>query len=104
MELLIRSKFCASFRTGLNLFEVELPEQNLSLIPGHQEFGIIEETAETIDDLKIVTIRGYHGCAQQSVVYGIEGEEQRTIAMVHSSHDLFNKMDMRKINISRSGY
>ena len=26
--------------------EVELYEQNLSLIPGHQEFGIIKETGK----------------------------------------------------------
>jgi len=68
LKLLIRGIFCASCRTGLNLVEVELPEQNLSVIPGHQEFGILEETGENIDDLKMVTVRFYHGCAQQSVV------------------------------------
>ena len=52
MEILIRGIFCASCLTGLNLVEVELPEQNLSVIPGHQEFGIIEETGENIYDLK----------------------------------------------------
>ena len=52
----------------MNLVEVELPEQNFSVIPGHQEFGILEETGENIDDLKIVIVRFYHGCAQQSAV------------------------------------
>ena len=68
MELLIRGIFCASCLTGLNLVEVELPEQNLSVIPGHQEFGILEETGENIDDLKMVTVRVYHEYAQQSAV------------------------------------
>ena len=68
LELLIRGLFCASCLTGLNLAELELPEQNLSVIPGHQEFGILEETGENIDDLKMVTVRVYHGCAQQSGV------------------------------------
>ena len=68
MELLIRGIFCASFLTGLNLVEVELPEQNLSVIPGHQKFGILEETAENIDDSNMVTVKFYHGCAQQSEV------------------------------------
>ena len=57
MELLIRGIFRASCLTGLNLVEVELPEQNLSVIPGHQEFGILEETGENIDDLKIVIVK-----------------------------------------------
>ena len=60
MELLIRGIFCASCLKGLILVEVEFPEQNLSVIPGHQEFGILEETAENIDDLKMVTVRVYH--------------------------------------------
>ena len=68
MELLIRGVFCDSCLTGLNLVEVELPEQNLSVIPGHQEFGILEETGENIDDLKMVIVRFYHGYAQQSAV------------------------------------
>ena len=68
MELLIRGIFYASCLTGLNLVEVELLEQNLSVITGHQEFGILEETGENIDDLKMVTVRIYHGCAQQSAV------------------------------------
>jgi len=38
LELLIRGIFCASCLTGLNLVEEQLPEQNLSVIPGHQEF------------------------------------------------------------------
>ena len=57
MELLIRGIFCASCLTGLNLVEVELHEQNLSVIPGHQEFGILEETGENTDDLKMVIVR-----------------------------------------------
>ena len=57
---------------ALNLVEVELPEQNLSVIPGYQEFGIFEVTAENIDDLKMVTVRFYHGFAQKSAVFGIE--------------------------------
>ena len=68
MELLIRGIFCASCLTGLNLVEEQLPEQNLSIIPGHQEFRILEETGENIDDLKMVTVRGYHRYAQQSAV------------------------------------
>ena len=52
MGLLIRGIFCAFSRTGLNLVEVELPEQNLSVIPGNLEFGILEETGENIDVLK----------------------------------------------------
>jgi len=52
LEPLIRGIFLASCLTGLNLVEVKLPEQNLSVIPGHQEFGILEETSENIDDLK----------------------------------------------------
>ena len=68
MELLIRGVFCASCLTGLNLFVVELPEQNLSVIPGHQEFGILEETGKNIDDLKMVIVRFYLGCANQSAV------------------------------------
>ena len=51
MELVIRGIFCASCLAGLNLIKVELPEQNLSVIPGHHEFGILEETGENIDDL-----------------------------------------------------
>jgi len=35
---------------------------------GHQEFGILEETGENIDDLKMLTVRVYHGCTQQSAV------------------------------------
>ena len=66
LELLIRGIFFASCLTGLNLVEVELHEQNLSVIPGHHEFGILEETGENIDDLKMVIVRFYHGCAQQS--------------------------------------
>ena len=50
------------------MVEVELPEQNLSVITGHQEFGILEEIGENIDDLKMVTVRFYQGCAQQSAV------------------------------------
>ena len=60
-NFLIRVIFCASCLTGLNLVEEELPEQNLSVIPEYQEFGILEETAENIDDLKMVTVRFYHG-------------------------------------------
>ena len=69
LELLIRGIVCASFLTGLNLVEVELPEQNFSVIPGHQEFGILEKTGVNIDDLKMVIVRFYHGCAQQSAVF-----------------------------------
>ena len=68
LELLIRGIFCSSCLTDLNLVEVELSKQNLSVIPGHQEFGILEETGENIDDLKMVIVRFYHGCAQQSTV------------------------------------
>ena len=68
MELLIQGIFCASCLTGLNFFVVELPEQNLSVIPGNLEFGILEETGENIDDLKMVIVRFYHGYAQQSAV------------------------------------
>ena len=68
LELLIRGVFCAYCLTGLILVEVELTEQNLSVIPGHQEFGILEEAAVNIDDLKIVTVRVYHGFAKQSAV------------------------------------
>ena len=68
MELLIRGIFCASCRIGLNLAEVELTEQNLSVITGYQEFGILEETGENIYDLKMVTVRGYDRYAQQSAV------------------------------------
>ena len=68
MGLLIRGIFCDSCCTGLNLVEVEHPKQNLSVIPGRQEFGILEETGENIDDLKMVTVRGYHRYAQQSAV------------------------------------
>jgi len=57
LELLIRGIFCASCLTGLNLVEEELPEQNLSVIPGHQEIGILEETGRNIDDLKMVIVR-----------------------------------------------
>ena len=46
LELLIRGIFCASCRKGLNLVEVELPEQNLSVIPSYQEFGILGETGK----------------------------------------------------------
>ena len=31
-------------------------------------------------------------------------EEQRTVTIVPSSHDLINKMDMRNMNSTRSGY
>ena len=58
-------RFC---RTGLKLVEVAFPEQNLSVIPGYQEFGIFEVIAENIDDLKMVTVRVYHRYAQQSAV------------------------------------
>ena len=68
MGLLIRGIFGTAYRTGLNLVEVELAEQNLSVILGHQEFGILEETGENIYDLKIVTVRGYHRSVQQSGV------------------------------------
>ena len=68
MELLIRGGFCTSSRKGLNLVEVALPEQNLSVITGHNDFEILEETGENIDDLKMVTVRVYHRYAQQSAV------------------------------------
>ena len=68
LGLLIRRIFCASYLTGLNLFEVELPEQNQSVITCHQEFRIFEGIDEKIDDLIMVTVRFYHECAQQSVV------------------------------------
>ena len=68
MELLIRGIFCASCLKGLILVEVELPEQNLSVIPGHQEFEILEESGENIDDIKKVIVRFYHGCSQRSAV------------------------------------
>ncbi len=68
MELLIRGGFCTSSRKGLNLVEVELNEQNLSVIPGHHEFGILEEIGVNIDNLKMVTVGIYHGCAYQSAV------------------------------------
>ena len=45
------------------MVEVELTEQNISVILGPQEFGILEETGENIDDLKMVTVKFYHGCA-----------------------------------------
>ena len=47
MGLLIRGILCAFSRTGLNLVEVALPEQNLSVITGHNEFEILEETGES---------------------------------------------------------
>ena len=68
MELLIRGIFCVSYLTDLNLVEVELPEQNNSVIPGHQEFGNLEETDGNIYDLKMVTVRGYLVCPQQPAV------------------------------------
>ena len=68
MELLIRGIYYASCRIGLNLVGVELTEQNLSVITGYQEFGILEETGENIDDLKMVTVMVYHRYAQQSAV------------------------------------
>ena len=46
MGLLIRGIFCAFSRTGLNLVEVALPEQKLSVITGHNEFEILEETGD----------------------------------------------------------
>jgi len=46
----------------------------------------------------------YHGCAQQSAVYGFEEKEWRTIAIQLNSHDLINMMDMRNLNSTRSGY
>ena len=82
LELLIRGIFSASYLTGLNMVLSLIHIQNLSVIPGHQEFGILEETGENIDDLKMVIVRFYHGCAQQSAVQGFEEEEQRTIAIL----------------------
>ena len=68
MELLIRGIFCASCLRGLNLVEIDIPKQNLFVIPGHQLFGILEETVEKINDLKMVIVRFYLGCANQSAV------------------------------------
>ena len=85
-----------------NLVEVELPEQNLFVILDHQGFGILQEAAENIDDLKIVTVGVYHGCAQQSAVQGTEEKEQRTITILPSLHDLINMMDMQNMNSTRS--
>jgi len=64
LEILIRRIFCAYCLTGLNLFEVELPEQNQSVIPCQQEF----RNFEGIDELKMVTVMVYHECVQQSAV------------------------------------
>jgi len=36
LGLFIRGMFCASCFKGLNLVEVGLPEQNLSVIPAHR--------------------------------------------------------------------
>jgi len=101
LGILIGGVFCASCLKGLNLVEVKLHEQNLSVIQGHQEFGILQETGEYIDDLKMVIVRFYHGCGQQSAVYGFGEEEQRTIAILPNSHDLINMMDMRNMNSTR---
>ena len=68
LELLIRGIFCVLCLTGLHLFEVELPEQIVSVIPGNQEFGILEETGVNLYDLKILIVRFYHGCAQKSAL------------------------------------
>ena len=68
LEILIRVKFCAVCRTDSHLIEGDLPVPELPIIPGHQEFGILEETGENIYDLKIVTVRGYHRSVQQSGV------------------------------------
>ena len=50
------------------MVEVELPEHNFSVIPDHHEFGILEETGKNIDDLKMVIVRFFNECAQQSAV------------------------------------
>ena len=46
LGLLIRGIICAFGRPGLNLVEVALPEQILSVITGHHELEILEETGE----------------------------------------------------------
>mgnify|MGYP003306230709 CR=1 FL=1 len=68
MSVMAFGDFFMLLAVQANLVEVELPEQNLSVIPGHQEFGILEETGENIDDLKMVTVRVYHRYTQQSAV------------------------------------
>ena len=57
MGLLVREIFFGPSLSVLNLVEVELPEQNFSIIPCNQEFGIFEEIGENIDDLKMVIVR-----------------------------------------------
>ena len=86
----------------VNLVEVELPEQNLFVILYQQGFRILQEVTENLDDLKMVTVRGYHGCTQQSAVQGTEEKEQRTITILPSLHDLINMMDMQNMNNTRS--
>ena len=96
MGLLIRGILCAFSRTGLNLVEVALPEQKLSVITGHNEFEILEETGD-YKWLKNGNRAGLQWIRSIICSLGIEEEEQRIIAILTSSHGLINKMEMRKV-------
>ena len=62
-------------------------------------------TAENIDDLKMVTVRFYHGYTLKNPQFrALRKEEQRTITILPISHDLFNKMDMQNMNRTMLGY
>jgi D-arabinose 1-dehydrogenase-like Zn-dependent alcohol dehydrogenase len=58
-EILVRIEACAVCRTDLHIFDGDLPNPKLPLIPGHEIVGIAEEVGARVDPV-YVGVRLYH--------------------------------------------
>src|SRR5438477_4477975 len=52
-QLLVRVTACAVCRTDLHVFDGELPEPKLPLIPGHEIVGYVKEIGAGVEDFSI---------------------------------------------------
>jgi propanol-preferring alcohol dehydrogenase len=52
-EILVKVRCCAICRTDLHVIEGELPPHKRSVIPGHQAVGVVEQTGERCERVRI---------------------------------------------------
>ena len=74
-ELLVRVEACAVCRTDLHVFDGDLPNPKLPLIPGHEIVGIVEGVGKNVSPARIGRRVGVpwlgHSCGGHAV--GIPG-------------------------------
>ena len=84
-QILIRVLACGVCRTDLHIFDGELAEPKLPLIPGHEIVGRVEEVGEKVDNFRVGDRVGVAWLAFACGFSGTARKTRRTFARMRGS-------------------